>query len=164
MPDLIVGVQGQVAIIAHNGNEGHRDGTSTAWIAISVAERTDLVQVLLAEGEVGLSVKDAQCRLGKAGVSCGTGAVGVPQECVADMSPGQGPVVLWVAFNPLDAAWQVRICASLQLVLVDVGLGTASLYHPDMWEVISEAQEHHVDGDMKVGGTKSHGGRRRLSR
>jgi hypothetical protein len=49
-------------------------------------------------------------------------------------------------------------------VLVDVGLGTASLYHPDMWEVISEAQEHHVDGDMEVGGTKSHGGRRRLSR
>jgi hypothetical protein len=68
-----------------------------------------------------------------------------------------------VAFNPLDAAWQVRICASLQLVLVDVGLGTASLYHPDMWEVISEAQEHHVDGDVEVGGTKSHGGRRRLS-
>ena len=43
MPDLRVGVQGKVAVIAHNGGIGHRDGATAAGVAIGVAEGPHLM-------------------------------------------------------------------------------------------------------------------------
>jgi hypothetical protein len=60
-------------------------------------------------------------------------------------------VVVRVALDPLHAASQVGVASALQLVLVDIGLGTVALHHPYMWEVISETEEHHIDRDMEVG-------------
>lgn len=41
--------------------------------------------------------------------------------------------------------------AAVDMVLVDKGLGSPSLHHPYMEEVISETKEHHIDGNVEIG-------------
>jgi len=43
------------------------------------------------------------------------------------------------------------VAAAVDMVLVDKGLGSPSLHHPYMEEVISETKEHHIDGNVEIG-------------
>jgi len=43
------------------------------------------------------------------------------------------------------------VAAAVDMVLVDKGLGSPSLHHPYVEEVISETKEHHIDGNVEIG-------------
>ena len=43
------------------------------------------------------------------------------------------------------------VAAAVDMVLVDKGLGSPSLHHPYMEEVISETKDHHIDGNVEIG-------------
>ena len=59
MADLGIGVQGHVAVVAHDGHVGHRDGATATRVAIGVAKGPHLMQIVLGEGEIGFALQHA---------------------------------------------------------------------------------------------------------
>ncbi|NCV09239.1 MAG: hypothetical protein EBV66_02305, partial [Actinobacteria bacterium] len=69
---------------------------------------------------------------------------------MADVSARKRPMVEGIARHLGDPSRAGGVAAAVDMVLVDKGLGSPSLHHPYMEEVISETKEHHIDGNVEI--------------
>jgi len=55
-----------------------------------------------------------------------------------------------MAIHPFDPPGGTGVAAAGQLVLINEGVRPPPLHPPYMGEVISEAEQHHINGNMEI--------------
>ena len=111
----------------------------------------DLVQIVDGKRNIGLPLHHSQCGVLEGGIGLIARAELATQQGVTDMTTRERPVMLGVALHGKHPAGHHGVVSTLQMVLIDTGIGTPTLHHPYMGEVISQTQQHHIHRHVKVG-------------